>query len=121
MKFLEVQFPLKMVSASYILLFPFMISVYFLGCSIGSLARSENEPGVQNIIVKNTTFQGTQNGLRIKSWARPSNGFVQGVRFINARMINAHNPIIIDQNYCPYDSQTCPNQVIHLMYAIFSS
>ncbi|XP_030472990.1 polygalacturonase-like isoform X1 [Syzygium oleosum] len=80
------------------------------GISIGSLARSENETGVQNIIVKNTTFQGTQNGLRIKSWARPSNGFVQGVHFINARMINAHNPIIIDQNYCPYDSQTCPNQ-----------
>ncbi|KAF8043432.1 hypothetical protein BT93_A1692 [Corymbia citriodora subsp. variegata] len=80
------------------------------GISIGSLARSENEPGVQNIIVKNTTFQGTQNGLRIKSWARHSNGFVRGVHFIDARMINAHNPIIIDQNYCPYDRRTCPNQ-----------
>ncbi|KAL3718968.1 hypothetical protein ACJRO7_003987 [Eucalyptus globulus] len=80
------------------------------GISIGSLARSENEPGVQNIIVRNTTFQGTQNGLRIKSWARPSNGFVRGVHFIDARMINAQNPIIIDQNYCPYGSRTCPNQ-----------
>ncbi|KAI3416676.1 uncharacterized protein J3R85_015239 [Psidium guajava] len=80
------------------------------GISIGSLARSENEPGVQNIIVKNTTFQGTQNGLRIKSWARPSTGFVRGVHFIDAKMINAHNPIIIDQNYCPYDGQTCPDQ-----------
>ncbi|KAJ4722322.1 polygalacturonase-like [Melia azedarach] len=80
------------------------------GISIGSLAKDMNEPGVQNVTVKNTIFAGTQNGLRIKSWARPSNGFVQGVRFIGAVMQNVQNPIIIDQNYCPHNLN-CPGQV----------
>ncbi|KAK2646854.1 hypothetical protein Ddye_022049 [Dipteronia dyeriana] len=49
------------------------------GISIGSLGQDMKEDGVQNVTVKNTTFIGTQNGLRIKTWARPSNGFVQGI------------------------------------------
>ncbi|XP_031252116.1 polygalacturonase-like [Pistacia vera] len=73
------------------------------GISIGSLAKDMDEEGVQNVTIKNTTFIGTQNGLRIKSWARPSNGFVQGIRFIDAVMRNVQNPIIIDQNYCPHE------------------
>lgn len=58
---------------------------------------------MQNVTVKKTVFTGTQNGLRIKSWARPSNGFVQGIRFIGAVMQNVQNPIVIDQNYCPHN------------------
>ncbi|KAK2646852.1 hypothetical protein Ddye_022047 [Dipteronia dyeriana] len=50
--------------------------------------------------VKNKVFKGIQNGLRLKSWARPSNGFVKGVQFIDSDMQNVQNPIIIDQNYC---------------------
>ncbi|KAJ0035676.1 hypothetical protein Pint_24957 [Pistacia integerrima] len=80
------------------------------GISIGSLAKDMDEEGVQNVTIKNTTFIGTQNGLRIKSWARPSNGFVQGIRFIDAVMRNVQNPIIIDQNYCPHNLN-CPGQV----------
>ncbi|CAI0472055.1 unnamed protein product [Linum tenue] len=38
------------------------------GISIGSLGKNVNEPGVQNVTVKSTTFTGTTNGLRIKSW-----------------------------------------------------
>ncbi|XP_010251524.1 PREDICTED: polygalacturonase-like [Nelumbo nucifera] len=79
------------------------------GISIGSLGRSLNEPGVQNVTVKTVTFNGTQNGLRIKSWGRPSNGFVKGVLFQNATMENVQNPIIIDQNYCPHNVG-CPDQ-----------
>ncbi|XVF82491.1 hypothetical protein PTKIN_Ptkin16aG0053100 [Pterospermum kingtungense] len=68
------------------------------------------EEGVQNISVTKTIFSGTQNGLRVKSWARPSTGFVQGVRFIDSLMKNVQNPIVIDQNYCPHNLN-CPNQV----------
>ncbi|KAJ0035674.1 hypothetical protein Pint_24955 [Pistacia integerrima] len=79
------------------------------GISIGSLAKDMDEEGVQNVTIKNTTFIGTQNGLRIKSWARPSNGFVQGIRFIDVVMRNVQNPIIIDQNYCPHNLN-CPGR-----------
>ncbi|PIA41141.1 hypothetical protein AQUCO_02300144v1 [Aquilegia coerulea] len=80
------------------------------GISIGSLGKVFNENGVQNVTVKTVAFTGTQNGLRIKTWARPSKGFVRHVLFENATMINVENPVIIDQNYCP-GRQNCPNQV----------
>ncbi|PQM34179.1 polygalacturonase-like [Prunus yedoensis var. nudiflora] len=53
---------------------------------------------------------GTQNGLRIKSGASPSNGFVQGVQFLDVVMFNVQNPIVIDKNYCPHNIN-CPAQV----------
>ncbi|XP_073525930.1 uncharacterized protein [Phyllobates terribilis] len=71
------------------------------GISIGSLAKVEAEPGVQGVTVKNTVFYGTQNGVRIKSWGRPSSAFVKDVLFQHLTMIDVQNPIIIDQNYCP--------------------
>ncbi|XP_010277791.1 PREDICTED: polygalacturonase-like [Nelumbo nucifera] len=78
------------------------------GISIGSLGKGANEQGVQNVTVKNSVLTGTDNGLRIKSWARPSTGFVTGVLYRNIVMNKVKNPIIIDQNYCP--SNNCPNQ-----------
>ncbi|XWS74601.1 hypothetical protein CRYUN_Cryun01aG0012600 [Craigia yunnanensis] len=80
------------------------------GISIGSLAKDLKEEGVQNVTVWKTIFSGTQNGLRIKPWARPSSGFVQGVRFMYSVMRNVQNPIVIDQNYCPHNLN-CPGQV----------
>ncbi|KAM6550439.1 hypothetical protein CsatB_000247 [Cannabis sativa] len=80
------------------------------GISIGSLAKELEEEGVRNITVKEVVFTETQNGVRIKSWARPSLGFVKEVQFFNIVMRNVRNPIIIDQNYCPH-SIDCPNQV----------
>ncbi|KAL8255499.1 hypothetical protein R6Q59_030566 [Mikania micrantha] len=79
------------------------------GISIGSLGWALDEPGVQNITVTTTTFRGTQNGVRIKSWARASHGFVTGAVFQHVTMVNVSNPIIIEQRYCPNDS--CPDQV----------
>jgi len=78
-------------------------------CSIGSLGNSIHEAGVQNITVTGVVFWKTQNGVRIKSWARPSSGFVRGVTFRNIIMNNVYNPIIIDQNYCI--NNNCPHQV----------
>ncbi|PKU72025.1 Polygalacturonase [Dendrobium catenatum] len=79
------------------------------GISIGSLGSSSNQDGVKNVTVKNVQFTGTENGLRIKTWAKPSNAFAQQILFQNATMDNVKNPIIIDQNYCP-DHLDCPNQ-----------
>ncbi|XP_009615336.2 polygalacturonase-like [Nicotiana tomentosiformis] len=79
------------------------------GISIGSLGWKLQEPGVQNVTVKSVTFTGTENGVRVKTWARPSNGFVRGVRFQHIVMTDVQNPIIIDQNYCP-NHESCPHQ-----------
>ncbi|KAF7851385.1 hypothetical protein BT93_L4056 [Corymbia citriodora subsp. variegata] len=78
------------------------------GISIGSLGKTQQEDGVQNVTVKTVTFTGTQNGVRIKSWARPSTSFARNILFQNAIMNNVQNPIIIDQNYCP--DSGCPSQ-----------
>ncbi|GFY91275.1 pectin lyase-like superfamily protein [Actinidia rufa] len=79
------------------------------GISIGSLGKDFREPGVQNVTVKTVTFTGAQNGVRIKTWGRPSNGFVRGVLFQHIDMVNVKNPILIDQNYCP-SNKGCPGQ-----------
>ncbi|RZS27269.1 hypothetical protein BHM03_00060713 [Ensete ventricosum] len=84
------------------------------GISIGSLGKGYDEEGVENVTVKTTVFTGTENGLRIKTWGRPSEGFVKGVVFEHAVMQNVRNPIIIDQNYCP-DNKGCPDQVQRLI------
>ncbi|XVF08383.1 hypothetical protein REPUB_Repub06bG0221800 [Reevesia pubescens] len=80
------------------------------GISIGSLGKDQNEAGVQNVTVKTATFTGTQNGVRIKSWAKPSNGFARNIVFQHLIMKNVQNPIVIDQNYCP-GNKNCPAQV----------
>ncbi|KAL1559240.1 endo-polygalacturonase [Salvia divinorum] len=79
------------------------------GVSIGSLGRSFDEDGVENVTLINSAFSGSDNGLRIKTWARPSKGFVRNINFRNIIMKNVENPIIIDQNYCP-NNQGCPSQ-----------
>ncbi|CAN0927150.1 unnamed protein product [Linum grandiflorum] len=79
------------------------------GISIGSLGKQFNEAGVMNVTVKTVTFTGTENGVRIKSWGRPSNGFARGILFQHAVMNNVRNPIVIDQNYCP-NEENCPGQ-----------
>ena len=84
-------------------------------CSIGSLGKDLKEAGVQNVTVKTVTFTGTQNGVRIKTWGRPSNGFVRNVLFQDAIMVNVENPVIIDQNYCP-NNKGCPDQVCKLEF-----
>ncbi|CAI0470468.1 unnamed protein product [Linum tenue] len=79
------------------------------GISIGSLGKEFHEAGVQNVTVRTVTFTGTENGVRIKSWGRPSTGFARNVLFQHAVMNNVQNPIVIDQNYCPGE-KNCPGQ-----------
>ncbi|CAN4091266.1 unnamed protein product [Withania somnifera] len=79
------------------------------GISIGSLGRNYEEDGVQNVTLSYSIFTGSDNGLRIKSWARSSTGFVKNINYRNIVMKYVDNPIIIDQNYCPHN-QGCPGQ-----------
>lgn len=85
------------------------INCFHILFSIGSLGKTAEESGVQNVTVSTVQFSGTQNGVRIKSWARPSTGFVTNILFQHVVMTHVRNPIIIDQNYCP-NHQSCPNQ-----------
>ncbi|KAJ6420390.1 hypothetical protein OIU84_027852 [Salix udensis] len=80
-----------------------LFHIVILGC------QNAKVQGVKNVTVKTTTFTGTQNGLRIKSWGRPSNGFARDILFQHAVMNNVQNPILIDQNYCPGE-KNCPGQ-----------
>ncbi|KAG9446856.1 hypothetical protein H6P81_012984 [Aristolochia fimbriata] len=64
--------------------------------------------GVQDVTVKHVVFNGTANGFRVKTWARPSTGFVKGVIFETAVMDNVRNPIIVDQNFCDGEDG-CPH------------
>lgn len=71
------------------------------GISVGSLGAQPDEEDVGGLTVRNCTFTGTQNGVRIKTWARPYASNVFDLTFENINMVNVNNPIIIDQQYCP--------------------
>ncbi|KAL3724258.1 hypothetical protein ACJRO7_029429 [Eucalyptus globulus] len=73
------------------------------------LGRDATEDGVRNVTLTNALFTGSDNGVRIKSCARPSTSFVGNVLFQNVLIKNVKSPIIIDQNYCP-NNQGCPPQ-----------
>nr|ADK92878.1 polygalacturonase [Hypericum perforatum] len=72
------------------------------GISIGSLGRYHDEQPVVGITVKNCTLTSTMNGVRIKTWPASPSGLASNMRFENIIMNNVSNPIMIDQQYCPY-------------------
>ena len=73
------------------------------------MGGNPDEGGVEHIVVNNSIFTGTENGVRIKTWAKPFNGYARDIKFENLQMQNVSNPIIIDQEYCP--EKNCPNGV----------
>ncbi|PON43314.1 Glycoside hydrolase [Parasponia andersonii] len=79
------------------------------GISIGSLGKYPNEPDVKGLVIRNCNLTGTQNGLRIKTWAPSPASKVYNLTFENINMKDVSNPIIIDQQYCP-NSGGCPNR-----------
>ncbi|KAL0462281.1 UNVERIFIED_CONTAM: Polygalacturonase, partial [Sesamum latifolium] len=74
------------------------------GISVGSLGGYAEEKDVQGIYVKNCTFIGTQNGVRVKTWpSAPATLTVSDLHFEDLIMDNVSSPIIIDQEYCPHN------------------
>uniref|UniRef100_A0A1S3YIN3 Probable polygalacturonase At3g15720 n=1 Tax=Nicotiana tabacum TaxID=4097 RepID=A0A1S3YIN3_TOBAC len=69
------------------------------GISVGSLGVNETFVTVENINVTNCTLQGTQNGVRIKTW-QGGMGYARFINFENINLTNVRHPIIIDQFYC---------------------
>ena len=68
------------------------------GVSIGSFTS----PFVANMLVINCTFNGTDQGIRIKS-DRDRGGFVHNIQYYNLSMTNVMHPILI---YCQYTNTT---------------
>ncbi|KAL0354785.1 UNVERIFIED_CONTAM: putative polygalacturonase [Sesamum radiatum] len=77
------------------------------GISIGSLGANGKYEEVEGINVSNCTFNGTTNGVRIKTWQGGS-GFARNINFSEINFIATNNPVIIDQFYCPH--KICANQ-----------
>ncbi|KAJ9707753.1 hypothetical protein PVL29_000024 [Vitis rotundifolia] len=72
------------------------------GISVGSLGNQEEEEEVRGLTVRNCTFRGSDNGLRIKTWAASTSNIASDLTFKDIVVENVRNPIIVDQQYCPH-------------------
>ncbi|KAK9923466.1 hypothetical protein M0R45_031884 [Rubus argutus] len=69
------------------------------GISVGSLGVNGSYQTAEEIYVRNCSFNGTQNGARIKTWQGGS-GYARKILFEHITLIAVNHPIIIDQHYC---------------------
>ncbi|RID55326.1 hypothetical protein BRARA_G02594, partial [Brassica rapa] len=73
------------------------------GISVGSLGKNKEEKDVNGLTVRDIVFNGTSDGIRIKTWeSSASKILVSNFVYENIQMINVGNPINIDQKYCPH-------------------
>ncbi|CAH2078484.1 unnamed protein product, partial [Thlaspi arvense] len=73
------------------------------GISVGSLGSNKYEKDVHGLTVKDSVFNGTSDGIRIKTWeSSASKILVSNFIYKNIQMIDVEKPINIDQKYCPY-------------------
>ena len=77
------------------------------GVSIGS----ETGGGVDSMYVDSCTFNGTTNGIRIKSY-RGNGGNVRGIYYTNLTMTNVEYPILFTEYYPKIPSQSDPAQPV---------
>nr|KJB70598.1 hypothetical protein B456_011G082200 [Gossypium raimondii] len=70
------------------------------GISVGSLGAHGGNDTVEEVHVRNCTFNETMTGVRIKTW-QGGVGYARKILFEKIKFIRADNPIIIDQYYCP--------------------
>ncbi|XP_052477101.1 probable polygalacturonase At1g80170 [Gossypium raimondii] len=77
------------------------------GISIGSLGIMGKTEEVEFVHVRNVSFHGTTNGVRIKTW-QGGHGHARNIRFEDITSHASTRPIVIDQYYCPH--KQCKNQ-----------
>ncbi|QCE13052.1 polygalacturonase [Vigna unguiculata] len=68
------------------------------GISVGSLGRNGDDARVENVHVRNCTFLGSSNGVRLKTW-RGGQGYARKIIFEDITVVGVKRPVIIDQNY----------------------
>ncbi|XP_022153637.1 polygalacturonase-like [Momordica charantia] len=74
------------------------------GISIGSLGKYTKEKEVVGVTVKKCKLINTSNGVRIKTWPDAAVSFpATDMHFEDIEMTNVSFPIIIDQEYCPWN------------------
>uniref|UniRef100_A0A9I9EAF9 Exopolygalacturonase-like n=1 Tax=Cucumis melo TaxID=3656 RepID=A0A9I9EAF9_CUCME len=74
------------------------------GISIGSLGKYTNEKELMGVTVKKCKLTGTTNGVRIKTWPDSAVAFpASDMHFEDIEMVNVSNPVLIDQEYCPWN------------------
>lgn len=78
------------------------------GCSIGSYTNG----GVDSMLVDSCTFNGTDNGFRIKS-NRGRGGDIRGITYSNVTMTNVKYPIYFSEYYPSIPAQTDPAQTVN--------
>lgn len=83
------------------------------GISVGRLGKYHNEEPVVGVTVKNCTLINTMNGIRVKTWPDSPASVATDLHFEDIIMNNVGNPILINQEYCPYDQcqAKVPSQV----------
>ena len=69
-----------------------------IGAGHGISVGGQTNSGLNGMTVTNCTFNGTDNGFRLKAGI-PNGGIVQNVSFSNSTMTNVKNPIIINSWY----------------------
>ncbi|KAM6572100.1 hypothetical protein CsatA_016180 [Cannabis sativa] len=74
------------------------------GFSIGSLGKYKDEKPVEGVLFKGCTMKNTMNGVRIKTWPDSTDGLASNMHFEDINMENVGNPILIDQEYCPWNN-----------------
>ncbi|CAJ1948708.1 unnamed protein product [Sphenostylis stenocarpa] len=68
------------------------------GISVGSLGKNNSYETVEEVHVRNCSFNGTTNGARIKTWPGGS-GYARKITFEEIILQDVKNSIIIDQYY----------------------
>ncbi|KAH7546790.1 hypothetical protein FEM48_Zijuj01G0238600 [Ziziphus jujuba var. spinosa] len=94
-----------------------LICIFFN--SVGSLGKHGDFAGVEEVRVHNCSFNGTQNGARIKTW-QGGRGYARKIHFDKITLIAAQNPIIIDQKYCAFDSCNNPRPSVEVSDITYS-
>ena len=92
--------------------------IYISNCTLmhghGISIGSETNGGVDSMYVDSCTFNGTDNGLRIKS-NRGKGGNVRDIIYSNITMTNVKYPIYFSEYYPTIPSQSDPAQTVNLV------